>query len=1048
MSTGPSRQPRPVSFYLAIGVAAACLIAVAFIVVRAVTSSPAPSPTAHGDAFASGTDEGVLGEDGGAKGLHIQMMDRDNKDRLSAELMSDTIDPTKFQRFNYSVTNPRATIYLQDGRVVHISARAGTLVMPDRTKAPETGTLTDDVVVRLFDRHEDGTAPDVDRDDPAMTWTGSKLTFDSTLGEVSTDQSWVLTSPDYECHANDGKLLINQALERLERFTIRKGGTIVYTDHREASASETARVRPARDRGAARIVLAAFQASDAQPGGAPGGTAGPAGAAREAAPPVVTYYQAAMHDGVVLSREGQEVRSDRLDVYARTVDSKLPDRAIAPFPASPGAGSAPEDRVGEDGPAPVVPAAPPEPDAGGEAAGGAGMLPVAALWQPEGDTPEEPAPPTTTLTWTGVLEVRPLSAQPPELEGDDLLARFTSEQSGVVSFSDAASEASGRAAVVEYGFTSARLVLSGPSQGRSVLVSSPRLGEATMGRFELPLKTGEATIPGPFTVVGTDGVSRIDSGERARLLFAMRDGRLTGQLLEAEFIGAAKAADADASLEANRLLATFDPTEDGKSELARLVAIENVRLDDGKGASGRCDMLDTRFAGGESQPTPESFTAEGGVSFRDQTAKIDAQHLHALLRKGESGAIGVARAWAEGKVEFRRYTDRVAISGERLFADADEQYLEVGDDGGGAVVARGPTKIGGGTVQLNGLERSATVRGAGSFEHSAGKGDQASSVVASWSEGMAFDDTQGKLECVGDVVADHRPDVFTREHIRASVLRVELEPASGGVEAGVPQAPGESTAAVESDRPIRTVYAAGREPAEGETPDDAWRLATFESARYAAAMGAGEDGAAGDSEAEPKLERAFRLSGTEILADNVGGTLDVPGRGRLLVADLRAQPEDDPNAQRGAALFDWSGSMHADRNAGEAEMHEGVQMAHTSSTTGSKTVLDCQRLRVTFTPTEKADGADPEDLFGGLRSAVAEREVYLRTDTREMTADLLLYDPDAGIAKAVGDSFDGVRILDRATGSPMTASAMIWNLTTDRVDIVDPTTITIPRSGE
>ncbi|MCC7390554.1 MAG: hypothetical protein IT431_17520 [Phycisphaerales bacterium] len=1025
MPKAKAPQPRPLSFHLAMGVALVCLLAVAFIVFRAVTAPPAAGPASRDDAFATGTDEGVLGQDSGARGLHIQIMDREAKNRLSAELMSDTIDPLQAQR--YQVTQPRATVYLEDGRVIHITARGGTLVMPDRAKAPETGTLTDDVVVRLFNRRVDGSAPVIEADEPAFTWTGRSLTFDSTLGEASTDEPFVLASREFEFSAKDAKLLINQALERLERFTVRQGGTLVYTDRPD----EQAPTPPPAGTATAGAGAAPERGGAADPGLPP-------------PPPVTTYYQAAMRDGIVLTRAGQEVRSDRMDVFARTIDSRLPPGAIAEFrtgPVEPDGDAA----EGADGAPAGLGQGAPAGSAGDGVTGQAGAPPDSTLTPPaptEATAPEEDGP--TTLTWTGVLEVRPLSAEPPELAKNHLLARFTSEESGVVTFADAASEASGRAAVVEYGFTGAELVLSGPSQGRSVLVSSPSMGEASMGRFELPLKTGEATIPGPFTVIGADGISRIDSGERARLLFAVEDGRLTGQLLEAEFIGTAKAADADASLEANRLLATFEPDADGRSQLARLVAVESVRLADGKGATGWCDMLDTRFARGADQPTPESFTAEGNASFRDQTARVDAQHLHAILRATESGGIEVAKAWAEGAVEFRRHGDRIAINGERLFADTDAQYLEVESDAGQASVARGPTRIAGSSVRLNGLERTAFVQGVGSFEHRAGKGDQASRVFAGWTEGMAFDDLDGKLEAVGAVEADHEPDAFTREHISASVLRVELEPGTPGEEVLATDEPAEPTAS-ETDRPIRTVYAAGREPREGEEPDDAWRLARVESARYVAPLEAVDAAIEKGSEAQPALERAFRLSGTEILADNTAGTLDVPGRGRLVIADLRPQPEGEPSEERGAALFDWSGSLHADRNAGEAQMVQGVQMVHHRTLDGTRTVLDCQWLKVRFTPGEGAAGAEPESLFGGLRSAIAETQVYLRTDAREMTASLLEYNPDTGIARAVGESFDGVRILDRRTGSPMTASAMIWDLTTDRVDIVDPSTITIIR---
>jgi hypothetical protein len=985
---------------LAVGVAVLCIVAVGFILLRAVTAPPAPGTNGTGQSF--GTPD-PLGE-GGARGLHIQLMDRDDHTRLAAELLSETLEPLQAQR--YAVTKPRATMYLQDGRVVHITSDTGTLVMPDRSKAPETGTLKENVVVRMFESPGEGGRVDPEIDEPGFTWRGSSLTFDAALGEASTNESFVLTSADFEFRADDAKVLINQTLERLERFTVRQGGSLVVFD----------KPGPEPDTGPA--------AADARSPATPGGGQPTPPRAQGAAPPVpvVTFYQAAMRDEIVLDRSGQRIESDGLDIFARTIDNKLPTDAIARFEpgAAPPPGTEASPVPSGVGPAPSEGGAPPP---AGEAAAAA----------PAADD-HEPA----TLTWKGVLEIRPLAAEPPELARNHLLARFTAEQSGIVSFSDAISEASGQSARVEYGFTTQELVLSGPSEESSVFVTSPSMGQASMGRIEVSLATGRAIVPGPFSVVGADQVSRIDSRQRAELTFAVREGRLTGELLEALFIGSARAADAAASLKADLLHAYFKPDAAGQSRLDRLLAEQQVLLDDGQGAGGQCDKLDTRFAADTDHPVPESFTAEGNVRFRDRTGKIDSQHLHALLRETESGGIEVAKAWAEGAVVLARHADQIDITGERLFADTDAQYLEVEDKTGQARVVRGPTQIAGTLVQLNGAERSALVHGAGYFDHRTGNGEQASHVRAEWAEGMAFDDRSGKLECLGAVKALHEPDAFTRERIVAELVRVQLDPR------GETAAPADTDQPLDAlageDRAIRTVYAAGRAYfGVGE------ELAVIESARYASPLPEAKPAEPGDapkSEADPALERAFRLSGVEILSDNLAGTLDVPGRGRLFVADLRAAPDGGAQADdRGAALFDWRGSLHADRNLGAAEMLEGVQMNHSRAADGMRSMLESARLRINFAPAAE----DTEDLFGGLRSAIADTNVYLRTDARELTADLLEYDPDAGIARALGNGFDGVRILDRATGSPMSASAMIWNLTTDRVDIVDPGTITIAR---
>ncbi|MFG0258891.1 MAG: hypothetical protein ACF8LK_00950 [Phycisphaerales bacterium JB041] len=1016
----PPKASRPIGFYVALGAALVCVLAVGVILIRAV-STPQTGGTPDNDgAFASGADGGLLGEDSGAKGLQIQVMDRDNRDRVSAEFRSETITPLQAQR--YEVTQPRATFYLDDGRVAHIRAEGGTMVMPDRTKTPETGTLRENVVVRLFSVPLGGGKPDPDHDEPSMTWTGESLTFDATLGEVSTTEPFVLTSPGYEFRAGDAKLLINQTLERLELLTVRQGGVLTAfavedPGEPEPTPAAEAPAAAARERtGRARDP----DAADAEPAPPP-------------PPPVLTLYQAVMRDDVRLDRAGQNIASDRLDLFARTVDNALPEGAIASVEIT---SSRPDstEQTPRAQPDPTESSDPRRPGTSRSEPAGTPRTETAEATPPN----EPPVTEDAVLRWSGLLEIKPLALEPDELAENDLLARFTAERSGVVTFADAPSDASGRAATVEYGFTSQRLILSGPSQESSVFLTSPTMGRATMGRLELDLGTGDGLVPGPFGVVANDKVSKLDARERTTLRFAARDGRVTGQLREVICEGSVVASDADSTLKSDFLHAYFDIGDTGGSKLRRLIARDTVSLSDGQGNGGTCDALDVAFAPNTDEPQPTSFDAQGRASFRDRTAKVDAEHLYATLRTPEGGGLEVVKAWGDGAVRFRRYTDQIELRGERLFADLDAEILEVQHDGSLAHVSRGPTVIKGESVTLRGTERTAIVSGPGTFDHSAGKGDTASRVTAQWTAGMAFDDAAGLLEAAGAVLAINRPDPRTRETISAAELRVELEPAAAEA---TPIASGDGgDSGLESlggqDRPIRTVYAASA--VHLGLGDE---LATVESAQFTEALPDPSDA----SESEPPLERAFRLSGTEIVSDNIAGTLDVPGRGRLFVADLRVPAEDAPaedSDQRGAALFDWAGSLHADRTLGQAEMLDSVQMSHTNTRDGSRAILESMRLRINFAPGE---GDYPEDLFGGLRSAIATENVYLRTDTQELTADIVEYDPDAGIARALADSFGTVRILDRQTGSPMTASALIWDLLSDRVDVVDPSTVVIPR---
>lgn len=1030
--TPQTKAPRSLMFYFAVGASALCLLVVGVIVVRAMTASPNTNTPGVDGAFTNSGNENLLGDQAGAKGLQIQVMDRDNPERLSAEFRSETITPLQAQR--YDVTQPRATFYLDDGRVAVIRADGGTMVMPDRTRTPETGTLRSNVVVRLFNVPVGGGSPDPDNDEPAMTWTGTSLTFDATLGEISTTEPFVLTSPGYEFRAADAKVLINQALERLELLTVRQGGTLVAfaTDEPENDAIETEADEAVEEPGNATD-------NPTKTASAQGGNAAQADPPAPPAP-IITLYQSVMRGDVRLERTGQHIASDRLDMYARTIDNALPDGAIAAIDIQTSESVAEAEESGNaDVPMDAGDLNPAQVEVASADQPGSSTVPSGS----DAATPEaDPPAPTndTTLRWTGLLEIRPLAAEPAELVGNDLLARFTAERSGVVTFADAASEANGQAAVVEYGFTTQDLVLTGPSQESSVFLTSPKIGRATMGRLELNLGTGAGVVPGPFGVVATDNVSKLDARERTTLHFASRDGQVTGELREVVCVGSVIASDSESTIKADFLHAFFDVGKSG-STLRRLIARDTVDLSDSEGNGGTCDALDVAFAPNTDEPVPTSFDAQGRASFRDRTARVDAEHLYATLRTPEDGSLEVVQTWADGNVRFRRYTDQVDIRGQRLFANLDQELLEVEDESGMARVSRGPTEIEGEAVRLDGTARTVFITGPGRFRHSAGRGDTASSIDAAWTVGMAFDDRSGLLEAAGDVDAVSRPDPWTRETIAAAELRVELAPYNEPVLAAEaddnPDTPLDSLG--DDDREILKLYAASAlHVGEGDA------LATIESARFTAPLPEADDSETEATE-EPPLERAFRLSGTEILADSTAGTLDVPGRGRLFVADLRAPEPDETTTdedQRGAALFDWAGSLHADRARGHAEMHDSVQMSHTSTTDGSRAVLESMHLRINFAPS--ADDA-PEKLFGGLRSAVATENVYLRSDARELTADVVEYDPDAGIARALAEGFGTVSILDRQTGSPMTASALIWDLINDRVDIVDPSTIVIPR---
>src|SRR5690606_22119827 len=137
----------------------------------------------------------------------------------------------------------------------------------------------------------------------------------------------------------------------------------------------------------------------------------------------------------------------------------------------------------------------------------------AATTPPKTAAAQEPLPPTLAaedptdpadtdapilITWSGPLTLDPLpdtalAEPPPELPEDDTYLRFTAPVSEVVRFADAASDASGKAPVLEIAATREDVFLSGPEG--SVALRSNDAGSLHAARVEIDMDAGIVTVP-------------------------------------------------------------------------------------------------------------------------------------------------------------------------------------------------------------------------------------------------------------------------------------------------------------------------------------------------------------------------------------------------------------------------------------------------------------------------------------------------------------------------------------------------------------------------
>ena len=118
-----------------------------------------------------------------ASGAWIQVADETG--RLAQQYNATKLEPLPGSQL--SMREPRAMIYLKDGRVLTLASRKGVAYVPRR--ALESGTLEEDVEVRLFKPKGDGTSIDTDRDVPAVVVTAEQAQFDGILGEVRCDRA-------------------------------------------------------------------------------------------------------------------------------------------------------------------------------------------------------------------------------------------------------------------------------------------------------------------------------------------------------------------------------------------------------------------------------------------------------------------------------------------------------------------------------------------------------------------------------------------------------------------------------------------------------------------------------------------------------------------------------------------------------------------------------------------------------------------------------------------------------------------------------------------
>ncbi len=896
----------------------------------------------------------------------VQFVDRNDPTRVVGYLEWAALNPTGAGKA--TVTEPRAVIYLRDGRTLNVAASTGVMSYPaGRIEQTESGVFQGGVTISMTEQpagmgggDEAARAVGAVGGAPALRLFTPTLAFNVVLGEVRADEAFRVSSEQFELAGRGLRLVGDQVASSIS-------AEIDHTEYAWLALDRRGLVKAKPEQPAA--------AAKPKP---------PAG------PPKESFYGAALRDRVVVRRRNLTVKAESLEAWARLLDNTLPATAIGGAPKAADDRSASDPRVGPGaGPKPPVqtflqPAAPPPPPLPPPPAPPKRSAPIPG--EPESLFTGQDDPNLVIVTWAGPLVVAPLASRPSgPLDGEELAAAFTGGQPGgemgAVEVTDSDLGAHASAARLGYGATSRTAwVKSDPTRPDDVA----RLGLTGKGEFlvsdaRLNLGSGVGVARGYKKLIAGDSTEAhprsIEADGQTDFVLTTRNGWLGDKLREVIFqapevpgrVGGVLARDGASTFAARSARAEFigaaQPGGAFDGQLSRLVAEGAVKANDDGGGGLMGNRLELAF---EPSPTgrgadPTTLVVEGGVRGERDGWVISGEpgsKLTANLERDERNNVQVKDARVEGgaKVEGQG----VVAKADQIRVDVPAQLIDFLGRGEGApglgqaglvTLERDGGIISGPQMQLNGHREELFVFGPGALDYrtpvklapatrpSGGLGggtgavesplesrapepaaERPQNVQIVWTRSMQFGNVDGRAECVGGVVARSKPSEDEEDTLRAERIVLAFSP---GKTVNAPVLDGDPAPAAPPPRRLLRAEVIGE-----SNEREGGARASIESRRFAPAGAAitaiaSPAGGGGEGGAERVIERLLHIEGDRIIDDEELLKLSVPGPGRLLVDDRRAPPakaadpsvvQADPGAAalpadlsgaRGTTLFRW-----------------------------------------------------------------------------------------------------------------------------------------------
>lgn len=1007
---------------MALGVGGAFALLVAYFVVFGSGNRGGPAkPPVAGDPLAVPLGIGAADQQILPFGrTRIDLTDKVDLNKRIGVFSFDRMDPLAGNRFN--VKEPALWRYLDDGRYLHIRADSGEVYRPGGQDAPESGTISGNVQIKLF---EPGI--DINTIDPAsapslMTVSTESLSFEAAVGKLNTEDAFRVAWEGGTFEGEGLILVFNQPLAQLQGGEVHRKGKLTLTGTEKTRSPGPAAPQASSDP-AVRV--------------AGGAESTPPKPATPAKPVIETMYRLVGSGNVVASQAGRQLHSDAFAVFARLLDNRLPENAIR------------DVRFVKESAAPAAPTPSARPDGSG----------VAAVTRAEGEQPDlatkkpgsaEPF----IMTWDGPCVIVPLKEAPAELSKDHLAARFNAEAGRRVMLAASENGISGAASSIDYSATRGLLLLSGAG-ATGVELGSVQAGRIETGRLEADLATGMVRTPGPGTLRSAressakpEDEQRLTWRDHGEFSFHTTEQGLTGRLKAAALSGDVKGEGKGLSFESAEARAEFASLPTGKLEVSTvdLAGRAQARSTDTGRLAGERLHVEFDPPVGTGNPRARFVRAEDGFEVERDGQFLSGRFLESRLIDVANGKVDVGSVLARGGVKFRSEKDFISGNTEDLTADLGfdesgrrrQSILLVGE--GTTLTRNDPGKeqgtISGRQLAIDGIKARIEGFGDGTFAYKGLNGGEESTIDASWKRRMVYDDTAGQIDCWGDAAVRYSPDPNTKNKVDADRVKLVITPAVPGrsvLSSG--SAPRDAAA---RERAVLSAEAIGSiQDREGGVN------ARIESRSYSAGA----------------LQKLSYVEGPAIFADNQKGTIDVPGAGKFLVLDqsegekaTSAAPgaRDLGGDTRGSSLFEWATSLHAEKLAGgetTLTMKDDVSVVHRALADGAVTEIKCEDIIARLA--DRAGSLAESGRGLELRSVLAKGSVYAasgppktseqpRPPLRELIAHTMEYDAVARRIEAKALPGGVVTMFEPAAASPTTAAWLTWDMTKNVIQVKQP----------